>query len=216
MLLTVSAVYLVRKEHFFWSAVLIMLSTATRVTGVLLIPLYLIEVFKSKKKLNLIWMLITPLGLISYMYYLKVQFGDPLYFLTSQPIFGAERSTSEIILLPQVIYRYVKIFLATNVMSLPFFNALLEFVFTLVPLGFLIILFKKMRLSYWVFSISTLLFGTLTGTFSSQPRYALFSIVLLLPYLVFQYKKYIKPVILVSALLGIVLTMLFIRGYWIS
>jgi len=216
LLLTVSAVYLVRKEHFFWSAVLIMLSTATRVTGVLLIPLYLIEVFKSKKKLNLIWMLITPLGLISYMYYLKVQFGDPLYFLTSQPIFGAERSTSEIILLPQVIYRYVKIFLATNVMSLPFFNALLEFVFTLVPLGFLIILFKKMRLSYWVFSISTLLFGTLTGTFSSQPRYALFSIVLLLPYLVFQYKKYIKPVILVSALLGIVLTMLFIRGYWIS
>ncbi len=216
LLLAVSSIFLVRKKYFFWAAVLIMISTATRITGLLLIPLYLIEAYKSKKKLNFVWTLITPLGLICYMYYLKIQFGDPFYFLNSQPIFGAGRETSEIIFLPQVVYRYIKIFLTTNILSLPFFNAFLEFVFTLVPLGFLIAFVKKMRLSYWIFSITTLLLGTLTGTFSSQPRYVLISMVLFLPYLITQFRKYVKPAILVSALLGIILIMLFIRGYWIA
>lgn len=216
LLISVSAIYLVRKGSFFWAAVLIMFSTATRITGVLLIPLYLIEAFKSKNKSNLLWLLITPLGLVGYMYFLKVKFNDPLYFLTSQPIFGAARNATEIVLLPQVIYRYIKIFFNTNVLSLPFFNAFLEFIFTLIPLGFLIILFKRMRLSYWIFSITTLLLGTLTGTFSSQPRYVLISIVLVFPYLITQFKKYIKLAIPLWVFLSIILIMLFIRGYWVA
>jgi hypothetical protein len=136
--------------------------------------------------------------------------------LTAQPVFGAGRSGGEIILLPQVIYRYMKIFLTTNILSLPFFNAFLEFTFTLIPLTFLIVFIKKMRLSYWIFSISTLLIGTLTGTFSSMPRYILISVVLLFPYLIIQFRKYVKPAILASVVLGILLTMLFVRGYWIA
>ena len=216
LLLTVSSIYLIRKGSFFWAAVLIALSSATRITGVLLIPLYLIEVFQNKNRTAYIWSLITPLGLLAYMYFLKSSFGNPLYFLTSQPVFGAGRSSGQIVLLPQVIYRYMKIFLTTNIMSLPFFNAFLEFTFTLVPLIFLIVIFKKMRLSYWIFSISVLILPTLTGTFSSMPRYALISVFLLLPYLITQFRKYAKPAILVSIALGILLTMLFIRGYWIA
>jgi len=216
LLLAVSVIYLIRKGYFFWAAILISLSTAARITGALLIPLYLIEVFKNKNKIAYIWSLIAPLGLLIYMYYLRITFNDPLYFLSSQPVFGAGRSSSEIILLPQVIYRYIKIFLTTNILSLPFFNAFLEFAFTIVPLGFLIVFFKKMRLSYWVFSISTLLIGTLTGTLSSMPRYALIPMVLLFPYLITRFRKYIKPAILVSILLGTILTMLFIRGYWVA
>ncbi len=216
LLLAISSIYLIRKGHFFWAAVLISVSTATRITGVLLIPLYLIEAFKSKNKLNFVWLLITPLGIFLYMYYLKMTFNDPFYFLTSQPIFGAGRSNSQIVFLPQVIYRYIKIFLTTNILTLPFFNAFLEFTFTLIPLAFLVVLFKKMRLSYWIFSIGTLLLGTLTGTLSSMPRYVLISMVLFLPYLITQFRKYIKPVILVSGLLGVVLIMLFVRGYWVA
>lgn len=216
LLLMVSSIYLIRKKRFFWASVLIMLSTATRITGVLLIPLYLIEVFNSKKRLNLFWSLITPFGLLGYMYFLKVKFNDPFYFLTSQPVFGAGRSTNEIIFLPQVIYRYIKIFLTTKVLTLPFFNAFLEFVFTLIPLGSLLAFIKKMRLSYLIFSISTLLLGTLTGTFSSMPRYVLISMVLLFPYLITRFRKYIKPAIVASVLVGVILTMLFIRGYWVA
>jgi len=216
LLLSVSAIYLIRKGYFFWATLLIAIATATRITGLLLIPLYLIEVYKSKKAFDYLWTLITPLGILIYMIYLKVGFSNPLYFLTAQPVFGAGRSSSEIILLPQVIYRYIKIFLATKVLSLPFFNAFLEFMFTLLPLTFLILQIKKMRLSYWIFSITTLLLGTLTGTFSSMPRYVLVSIVLLFPYLIIQYRKYAKPVIVASTLMWIILVMFFIRGYWVA
>jgi Gpi18-like mannosyltransferase len=216
LLLAVTSIYLIRKGKFFWAAVLIAISTATRITGVLLIPLYLIEVFQSKKKINYLWALITPLGILAYMYYLKSAFGDPLYFLTSQPIFGAGRTANEIILLPQVIYRYVKIFLSSYVLSLPFFNAFLEFMFTLAPLTFLIVFIKKMRLSYLIFSISALILPTLTGTFSSMPRYALIFVFLLLPYMIDKYRKYVKPVILILTVFGILLTMLFIRGHWVA
>lgn len=216
LLLAVSAIYLIRKENFFWAAIIIALSTATRITGVLLIPLYLIEAYKSKKSINYIWALITPLGILSYMYFLKSNFNNPFYFLSAQPIFGAGRSGGEIILLPQVIYRYIKIFLTTSFFSLSFLNAFLEFIFTLIPLATLLVFVKKMRLSYWIFSVTTLLIGTLTGTFSSMPRYVLISIVLLFPYLITQFRKYVKPAILASILLGIILTMLFVRGYWIA
>jgi Gpi18-like mannosyltransferase len=216
LLLAVSAIFLIRKGNFFWAAILISLSTATRVTGVLLIPVYLMEAFKNKSRLSFVWTLITPLGIFAYMYYLKSAFNNPLYFLTSQPIFGAGRSSGEIILLPQVIYRYLKIFLTTKILTLPFFNAFLEFTFTLVPLVFLVAFIKKIRPSYWVFSVSALLLGTLTGTFSSMPRYVLISIFLFLPYLITQFRKYVKPAILVSGILGVVLVMFFIRGYWIA
>ena len=216
LLLAASSIYLVRKSNFFWAGILISLATATRVFGVLLIPLYLIEAFKSGKKLNLLWVLITPLGILAYMYFLKIEYGNAFYFLTSQSIFGAGRSSTEIILLPQVIYRYIKIFLTTKVFSLSFLNAFFEFSFTLIPLTFLIVFFKKMRLSYWVFSIGALLLPTFTGTFSSMPRYVLISIFLLFPHLIRQYKKYLRPAILFSAMLGILLEMLFIRGYWVA
>ncbi|QQG42224.1 MAG: hypothetical protein HYV90_02810 [Candidatus Woesebacteria bacterium] len=216
LLLTVSSIYFIRKGNFFWGAILISLATITRITGVLLIPLYLIEVFQSRNKINYIWTLIAPLGLFAYMYFLKSAFNDPLYFLTAQPIFGAGRSGTDLILLPQVIYRYIKIFLTTSIVTLPFFNAFIEFVFTLIPLTILIVFFKKMRFSYWFFSLSSLLLPTLTGTFSSMPRYVLMSMVFIFPYLIIRFRKYVTPFILASMVFGILLTMLFVRGYWVA
>lgn len=214
LLLAVSSIYLIRKKRFFWGAVLISLATATRIFGILLIPLYLIEAFKNKRKLNFLWVFITPLGILAYMFFLKTQFGNPFYFLTVQPMFGAERSSGEIILLPQVIYRYMKIFLAVDIFSLSFFNALLEFLFTLGPLTLLILFFKKMRLSYWLFSIISLLLPTLTGTFSSMPRYALLSF-LLIPYILQKVKSKFLLMTL-SGVVGIILIALFVRGYWVA
>lgn len=216
LLLSVSSIYLIRKGNFFWAAVLIALATSSRVFGVLLIPLYLIEVYKSKNKLNYLWSLITPAGILGYMLYLKLNFNNALYFLTSQPIFGASRSVNEIVLLPQVIYRYIKIFLSVSIMSLPFFISMVEFLSVLIPLTLLLIFFKKMRLSYWVFSLSVLILPTLTGTFSSMPRYVLIPMIFIFPHLIIRFRKYVRSVILASVILGILLTILFVRGYWVA
>lgn len=216
LLLSVSSIYLIRKNKFFWGAVLIAFATATRVFGLFLILVYLIEALKSKNRTNLLWLLITPLGILAYMLFLKIDFNNPIYFFTSQPVFGASRSVNEIILLPQVLFRYIKIFLSVNFLSSSFFIAATEFLFSLVPLALLVLLFKKMRLSYWVFSIFALILPTLTGTFSSMPRYALTYMLLLVPYTIVWIGKYRKVAFVVLSLLEAVLLGLFVRGYWVA
>lgn len=67
------------------------------------------------------------LGLAAYCMYLYVTTGDPLYFFTAQPSFGANRSTS-LVPPPQVIYRYIKIFI-TAAPNFQYFVSVLEFVF---------------------------------------------------------------------------------------
>jgi hypothetical protein len=94
--------------------------------------------------------------------------------------------------------------------------AAVEFLFTLVPLILLVIFFKRMRLSYWIFSVSALVLPTLTGTFSSMPRYALTYALFLIPYMVVWVGKYYRMVVVLSLVLGCILLGLFIRGYWIS
>lgn len=216
LLLLVSTLYLLRRKKFLKAGVLIGLATATRVFGVLLILVYLIEVLKNKNFniKSLFGMMVSPLGLLGYMYYLKLNFGDALYFLTSQPVFGAERSTN-IVLLPQVFYRYIRIFFSQEVLSYSFFNAFLEFAFTLIPLILIILLYKKMRLSYFVFSLTGLLLPTLTGTLSSMPRYSLVAF-LVLPFVVERFGRYYKLLVLIFTLIQVILLSLFIRGYWVA
>lgn len=216
LLLACSALYFLRKRRYLLSGVLISLASATRIFGILLILVYLIEVAKNIKNLK-VWagLLIAPLGLLFYMYYLNLNFGDPFYFLTSQPAFGAQRTVRQIILLPQVIFRYLKIFLTVPITSLPFFNAFLEFMFTLAPIAVLIWAFKRIRFSYWLFSLLVLLLPTLTGTLSSMPRYVLMNF-LLFPFAIEKLKKYHKWLIVSFVFLAIILVSLFTRGYWIA
>jgi hypothetical protein len=108
--------------YFFYSkkkngaAVSGFLLALTRLIGVFVSIPFITEAIYKKGKLNfsqIKWplVIIAPfIGLGLYMVYLFATTGDPLYFFTAQPSFGANRST-HLILLPQVYYRYIKIFL---------------------------------------------------------------------------------------------------------
>lgn len=186
-----------------------------------------------------LFLLFSPfIGLISYMSYLFFTTGDPLFFFHSQPVFGANRST-HLILLPQVYFRYVKIIITAN-HNFQWYLSLFEmsiFSLVLVVLVFdLIHIVQKLKLSSThlrgmqgknsaidyallginIFSFANLILPTLTGTFSSVPRYALFSLSFFL-YLG-QIKSWkIKAGILTLFLtLQIVLLSLFIQGYFIG
>ena len=65
------------------------------------------------------------LGLGIYMFYLYLSTGNPLEFVTAQKQFNNGRSTT-LILLPQVIWRYLKIFIIAKP-DLLYFIAILEF-----------------------------------------------------------------------------------------
>ena len=103
-------------------------------------------------------------------------------FFRVQPVFGANRSTN-LILLPQVYFRYLKIFFTAN-WNFQYFVSLIEFfIFTFVFIVLILDLLKIVkfsenwklkignyeRLSLSMFSFINLLLPTLTGTFSSIP-----------------------------------------------
>ena len=216
LLLAVSSIYLIRKGKYFPAAILITIASATRVVGVLLIIVYLIELLRSKRisVMRLLALFLLPVGLGVYMFYLNANFGDPLYFLHTQPVFGADRAGS-LVLPPQVLYRYFRILTTVGIANPAFFTAVLELGFTIISVTTVILLYKKMRLSYWLFSLSMLLLPTLTGTLSSMPRYALMAF-LVLPYIAeFPKRRYIAILIFFS-IIGAILSSLFLRGYWVA
>jgi len=225
LLLTVLTFWFTKKDKFLLAGLFAALASATKIQGAILFIFLAVELWKKYRNnlseqrkhftKDLLGILIAPLGLIFYMVYLKNTTGDFLYFLSSQPSFGAGRSSLPLIFLPQVIYRYLKIFLTVKVASLAFFNAFLEFSMTMGTVVVLIMAFKKMKFSYWIFSLLVVVLPTLTGTFSSMPRYVLMAF-MLFPYLAVRYEKNIKLIIIAQAFLQIILLSMFIRGYWVS
>lgn len=226
LFLALGAFYFIRKGNFLAAGMFSAFASATRILGLLLLPVILMEIYLmiKKKEMKLyskeftkaiIGALIAPIGTLLYILYLRFNFNNPLYFFTAQPSFGAERTSESLIFLPQVIYRYLKIFMTVPVTSQLFFNAFLEFTFTIATLVCLVLFFRKMRIGYLIFTFGCLILPTLTGTFSSMPRYSLMGF-LLLPFIIESVKGYLKILIGFFIALGIILTSLFVRGYWVA
>jgi hypothetical protein len=77
----------------------------------------------------------------------------------------------------------------------------------------------KIRWSYWLFSLGVFLVPTLTGTFSSMPRYVLptLAIWLVLTMGLSRVKAWVLVAyLLCSASLLIYNLVLFIQGYWVA
>ena len=227
MMLTAGVFLAARKKKWWLAGILTAAASATRLFGILLIPALLVELYqqqKSKKISSLIgekWRELTAImlgtsGLFSYMYYLQKNFSDAFYFLTAQPVFGAQRSADKLILLYQVFWRYTKMIFTVDPASILYFTVSQEFLFSIAFLVLSIIAFKKTRLSYAVFGVLAYIMPTLTGTFSSMPRYvlALFPAFILLGQIQNKTIRYTLYAIS-TALLAVNLS-LFTRGYWVS
>ena len=225
--LVVWSLYLVRKRKWIESGILAAISSATRVVGMVMLPVLAIEVwlqrnrYKGKKLFKpTIGVLLVPMGLGVYMYFLNKQTGDPLEFFNSVGIFGEQR-TAGFILLPQVFYRYIfKVLPSVNYSFLPIsFVTVLEFVTAVWLVVVSIIAFFKLRLSWAVYLALAFLIPTLSGSFSSLPRYALvlFPAFLVTALYVSRLNKLGKAVILLILTFGLYLaTSLFTRGYWVA
>ena len=215
-----------KKKKYLYAAVVASFASATRLVGVLLSLVLLIELIKSvnfskiKSDVRTLfrWMLpifISPLGFIAYMWYLKTYFGSPFAFISVQSGFGAGRSSLPIVTLPQVFYRYLKMFFTVQ-NSYQLFNLSLEFIFALAGLGILIWMFRKVNFSWWIFSALVYILPTLTGTFSSMPRYLIFSYIPFIPAIMKLDASFRKYLVISMVLVQIILLILFARGYWVA
>ncbi len=218
LLLSMACFYAARKQKWWLAGILGALASATRFVGVLLLPALAVEYFLSTRadKRSFLWLLLIPLGLVLYMYWLNQNYGDPFYFYHVQSAYGAGRTNSSIILLPQVIFRYLKI-LVTASFNYQYLISLFEFVTSMGIMGLLIYGINKMRQSYWIFTCLSFIVPTLTGTFLSMPRFAvtMFPLFILLPSILKTARKrmFVLGVFLVILFIA---TMFFTRGYWVA
>ncbi|MCL5409292.1 MAG: hypothetical protein M1607_00350 [Patescibacteria group bacterium] len=213
----VGSFYAVRKHNYLLAGFLGILATTTRLVGIMLIPALLILWYQQKQKIKSLWAILAiGLGILLVMMWNWWQTGDLLYFFHVQPMFGAQRSGGQIVLLPQTIYRYFKIFLTTP-FSLTLITAVEEFVLTLGVLLLLIVKYKKINLAYLIFSLGVLLLPTLTGTLSSMPRYLLAAFPLFPLLGSFLNNKFsYRAVIFLLAIWQIINLALFVNGYWVA
>ncbi|KKP86510.1 MAG: hypothetical protein UR89_C0021G0012 [Candidatus Roizmanbacteria bacterium GW2011_GWA2_35_8] len=247
-LLLISTLYFLKKERYFLVGFFAILASLTRFVGVfLIIPILLHLIQKSKVKsqkykskllsfLYLILLMSPFFGLSIYCYYLWKTTGDPLFFLNVQPIFGANRST-HLILLPQVIWRYLKIFFTAD-WNFQYFTSVIEFLFFAFVFTVLIFdLFKHLkftlpagrqgknfkfkilnftRLGLSLFSLANIVLPTLTGTLSSIPRYSLFSISMFIFLSEIKNNLLKTAIIIIFLILHVVLFGFFRQGYFVS
>jgi len=227
-----------RKGNWLKAGLIAALASATRLVGIFMVPALLVELwiqktaeqkaggndsfsqplyFCQKYWREISYILLSFLGLIAYMIYLQQNFNDPLYFYHVQAEFGGGRQES-LVLYPQVVWRYLKILWTARPFDLKYYAYVQEFLFGTLGLAGIIWSWFKVRKSYVVFSALAFLLPTLTGTFSSVPRYFLvsFSVFLLLIKL-FENNKAGRYIWLtLSTLLLIFNTILFIQGYWVA
>jgi hypothetical protein len=205
------------------------LASATRIVGIFIWPALIINDYLKNKKINwknIIYLSISALGLLAYMIYLKLVFGDPLYFFHLQEEFGASRQSS-IVLFPQVIWRYFKILWTARPFDWKYYAYVQEFIVSLLVL-FLLILISiknyqkkiKVKWGYLFFALASFFLPTMTGNLSSMPRYVLVCFPVFV-YLASIFQKKEKGWLLflyltINSLLLIINTILFIRGYWVS
>ncbi|OGK13342.1 hypothetical protein A2859_06005 [Candidatus Roizmanbacteria bacterium RIFCSPHIGHO2_01_FULL_37_16b] len=226
--LLVGCLYFLKKERFYLAGIFAFFASLTKLIGLFLIIFFILKLIRNWKlgirNFKLILITLSPLlGLTIYSFYLWLTTRDPLFFLNSQWAFGANRSSS-IILLPQVYFRYLKIFFTAS-WNFQYFISLFEFITFNFVLFFIVLdLIKNLKfkiknyevLGLGFFSFINLLLPTLTGTLSSIPRYALFSLSF------FVYLSQIKNLLIkvaiatIFVIFHIIMLGFFIQGYFVS
>jgi hypothetical protein len=223
--LVVWSFYLARKGNWAGAVTLAAVASASRVVGIVLLPALFIEMLiqyknKTVSLRHCFLLLIIPIGIISYMLYLKQSAGDHLAFFHSVEIFGAQRST-HLVLIPQVFYRYV--FKVLPVVSHSYspvvFTTWLEFISAITFLITSIATIFKLRISYAIYALGTFIIPPLSGSFSSLPRYAIviFPAFVILAIGIQKLPKTFRYFIFIVLTISLLYTeSLFIRGYWVS
>ena len=150
------------------------------------------------------------------MYWLNLNYHDPFYFYHAHSAFGAGRSTSSLVLLPQIYFRYIKILLTTPI-NYQYFIAIVELFISSTSLLLLIKGFNLIRPSYFVYGLLLFIVPTLSGTFLSMPRLVVINFPLfIILFLLLKSKRQFLTLSIFFAIGLFLFCALFTRGYWIA
>lgn len=162
---TMLTIYLYRKRKFVDAGVSGMLSTITRVNGILLIPLLLFEGKFGKK--NLITLLLSPIGFLIYLLINFLTYGEPFYF--TKPLQNNWFKKFE---LPWVGINNLINFTKSQTGDY-YYLFTGEIIVIPIILFFAIFTYFKIRKSYGIYMFLNLILFTSTSFIMSTPRYAM-------------------------------------------
>lgn len=232
----VMATFLMARKRKWWLAsICAALASATRISGVLLTLALTWEWYSTRttRKQSPIQMIrrspqkifsvlktpipyIAPLGLVTYMSYLTLVFHKPLYFWQAQLAFGVEKSFG-IVLLPQVIWRYLKIFSSLPSTVPQFWVAFWEITALITCIFLLTIAYRqKVRRSYIIFSAGVLFLPSATGTLTGFPRYILLAFPMYIVLGSIKNRSLRLSLQIASLLLLLGLMSRFLQGAWVA
>jgi Gpi18-like mannosyltransferase len=214
--LTLASFYYARKDRWALSGVIGMLAAATRITGIILLPVLVIEYLSQReyKKENIrkdiLWILVIAIGFVLYLVLNYITYGDPLKFLEIQ---GEHWSKSLAIPTKGFLNAWVGIFGRTPEYSMSV--GLFEIVFSVLGLILIIYSFFRLRFSYSLYALATWLIITSTSFWQSIPRYTLTIFPIFIALAIIGRRKEINYIIIFLSLIFYALFLsLFVRFRW--
>lgn len=233
--LTVFCLWAMSRRQWWLASILAMVASATRVVGIGLMIALWIEWARTwwpqwrqlswwRQQWRQVGLLFMPaLGLLAYMVFLVQEFDDPLYFLHVQAEFGGGRQES-LVLLPRVFWRYGRMLSGARSFDWKYYAIGQELLAALIGMIGLVVAAwwgkRQRRFSWgaWVYAVMAFIVPTLTGTFSSLPRYLL--VCLPIWWLVAVWLSNHRGWRLLYYVVGMAWLMLnvwlFVQGYWVA
>ena len=218
-LLLIAAAFLTARRGQWWaSALIIALATATRLPALALIPMVGIEYldqhrWRLSSLLRAPWLLITPLGAITYLLYLQVHTGSWKSYFSAYRLGGPERHLNFDILGP--FWRVAQHLARSHSISL---NDALSVLVVAIAVWLLIKGWTELRPAFRIFCIISMLLPLITTTLDSTPRYYM----LLVPLYPVAARLLIKRpsvtwlVLYINGLVTALLIALFTNGFFIG
>ncbi|HWP92245.1 MAG TPA: glycosyltransferase family 39 protein [Thermodesulfobacteriota bacterium] len=214
--LTISSFYYARKERWWLSCTIGMMATATRITGIVLVPALLAEYLAQKefKIRNLgkdvLWLALVPIGFLSYLTLNYLVYDYPLKFLEFQRehwhekavfpwqgFLGAWEGIWRVKASAMTIYGWAQVI-----------SAILGLLFTVYS-------FFYFRISYSIYMLLTLLIVTSASFWISLPRFVVTMFPMFIAFSLVGKREEVNYIIVFLSILfyGLFLA-LFVQGRW--
>jgi len=215
--LTVASFYYIRERKWLLAGVIGALASATRVEGILLFVPFAMEWWSAHRNgesfswRSLLGICLVPGGLLAYMAYLWVLVGDPLYFSHVQWHWNRH-------LAPPWVSVLNGIHLVTHAhLQQTVAYQSIELVFTAFMLVMLVLGFKALRPSYWIYMLLSTVVPLSTSSLMSMPRFALVLFPIFMLLAIWGKRPAINNAVMAFSLplLGL-FTVLFADWYWIA
>ena len=219
LFLTILAFYFFRKRQWLAASISVAFASATRPIGLILLAPLFFEYFAAAKfelariKSNVLLLLIAPLGLLSYIWFLQKVEGNPFIFISAQAHWQ-RLPTFPIITL---FSNYFDVATLKN-LGTPFFaQQFLNLAAVLFAISVSVISFFRLPLSYFIFvSLVTILPLTTASTVSFTrlilPAFPIYLVLALWG----ENKMFNLFWSILSTMLTALISILFVSGYWIA